>query len=112
MKNRWPPLLLTCLLLVQYHPASGHYTNEKASLFDSYGNVTSEDISARLDNFANQLQNETAAVAYVIGYGPEGKGSGTGSHLLEVTKDYLANSRGIDAERVQTVYAGRYKEAF
>lgn len=68
------------------------------------------DHGARLDNFAIYLQNDPLATGYVIAYGPPGEGSGTADYRLEVTKDYFVNSRGLEAERIQTVNGGRYKK--
>lgn len=109
MKRLWWVLFVACLLFADHRVVPGQKVNQKAHLFDSYGDIPSDDASARLDNFAIQLQNEPNVDGYVIGYGPEGEGSGTGQHLLRVTKDYFVNMRGLDPERIQTVYGGRYK---
>ncbi|HEU0144159.1 MAG TPA: hypothetical protein VFQ47_05185 [Nitrososphaera sp.] len=109
MKKLWWLLFVTYILVVDYNAVLGQKVNQKARLFDSYGSITSEDAGARLDNFAVQLQNEPNMDGYVIGYGPEGEGSGTGNYLLRVTKDYLVNARGFEPQRIQTIYGGRYK---
>jgi hypothetical protein len=81
-----------------------------ARKFDEFGETRGCDAGARLDNFAIQLQNEPASVGYVVSYGPEGEGYGTGRGVLGVITDYLVNSRGIGPDRFKTIYAGRYKE--
>jgi hypothetical protein len=58
---------------------------------------------ARLDNFAIQVQNEPGSTAYILAYAPEE----SGKRILEVTKDYLVNTRGFAADRIKTVYGGR-----
>lgn len=82
----------------------------QARKFDEFAQVRGCDHSARLDNFAISLMNEPEAIGYIIAYGPEGEGSGTGSFRLQVSKDYLVNSRGIVEERIKTIYGGRYKD--
>jgi hypothetical protein len=81
-----------------------------ARKFDEFTRVGGCDHSARLDNFAIQLQQEPEMVGYLIAYGPDGDGSGTGNFRLRMSKDYLVNSRGIDPERIKTIYGGPYKE--
>ncbi|HMH44850.1 MAG TPA: hypothetical protein VK557_15270, partial [Pyrinomonadaceae bacterium] len=61
------------------------------------------DEKARLDNFAIQLQNEPTAAGYIIGYG---SCDAEGLTRANRAKDYLVNTRGIDAGRLMTVDAG------
>jgi len=75
----------------------------KPRKFDEYGNIRFNDEKARLDNFAIQLQNEPTADGYIIGY------SGCGAEGMtraNRAKDYLVNTRGIDAGRIKTVDGG------
>src|SRR5215208_1947704 len=103
-------LFAACLLLINWHVAQAQEGEaSKAHPFDSYGRVGSEDASARLDNFAVELMSKPQMNGYVICYGPEGKGSGTGKYLTEIQKSYLVKTRGLDAGRIQTLYGGRYK---
>jgi hypothetical protein len=81
-----------------------------ARLFDSYAGINSEDLMARLDNLAIQLQNDSDVHVHIIVYGPKGEGGGTGNRLLRMTIDYLVNSRGIDETRIGGDYGGRYKD--
>ncbi len=79
--------------------------------FDEYGRIGGCDHSARLDNFAIQIQNLPTADGYVVAYGPEGEGKGEVSSAVQATldiiADYLLNSRGISKDRIKTIYAGR-----
>jgi hypothetical protein len=84
--------------------------NAAARNFDEFGAIRGCDLSARLDNLAIQLQNNPTDIGYIICYGPEGEGYGTGSSGLSMMMDYLVNTRGMDAGRVKTIYGGRYKE--
>lgn len=81
-----------------------------ARKIDEFGHAGGCDHSARLDNFAIELQSNEDATAYVIAYGPNGEGSGSGPWRLELTRRYLVEVRGIAPERVRTLYGGPYRE--
>jgi len=71
--------------------------------FDEYGDIKFNDEKARLDNFASALQNEAGSQGYIIGYGAcEGQGLARANRA----KDYLVNTRGIDAGRIRVVDGG------
>ncbi len=81
--------------------------------FDEYGDITFNDEKARLDNYAIQLQNQPGAQGYIIAYGTcAGDGLCTHKSCIvaqkraERAKDYLVNTRGIDAGRIVTVDGG------
>ena len=71
--------------------------------FDEYGNIRFNDEKARLDNFAIQLQNEPTAQGYIIGYG---SCDAEGMTRANRAKDYLVNTRGIDAGRITVIDGG------
>ena len=97
-------LLLSFLAIV---PAFAAEEPRSIRKFDEFGAVGHCDLTARLDNFAIQLQHETAAVGHIVAYGPEGDGLGTGKHFLKLMKGYLVEARGLPKRRVNTIYAGR-----
>ena len=68
------------------------------------------DHSARLENFAIEVEKVPDAVAYLIAYGAKGEGSGAAGFRLRHQKGYLVNARGIAEDRVKTVYGGPYSE--
>lgn len=109
-------ILLACLALFALGASKStaqelsEHAGEDARKFDEFGRVGGCDYGARLDNFAILLQNETTADGYIVCYGPEGEGSGSGNYALSVAKDYIVSTRGLDQERIKTIYAGRYKE--
>jgi hypothetical protein len=74
-----------------------------ARKFDEYGNIRFNDEKARLDNFAIQLQNEPTSQGEIIGYGACGS---EGIERANRAKDYLVNTRGIDASRLIVVDGG------
>jgi hypothetical protein len=81
--------------------------------FDEYGDIRFNDEKARLDNYAIQLQNNPSNQGYIIGYGTCA-GDGLCTHTscivaqkrIERAKDYLVNTRGIDAGRIVTIDGG------
>ena len=71
--------------------------------FDEYGNIRFNDEKARLDNYAIQLQNEPGSSGVIIVYGScEGEAQQRGDRA----KDYLVNTRGIEAGRITVIDGG------
>jgi hypothetical protein len=79
--------------------------------FDTYGRIARNDEKARLDNFAVALQNDPAAQGYIITYGGRRGPAGEAQTRADFAKNYLVNSRGIDAGRLVTVDGGFREEA-
>jgi hypothetical protein len=70
---------------------------------DEYGDIKFNDEKARLDAFASRLQTDAGSKGYIIGYGAcEGQGSARANRA----KDYLVNTRGIDAGRIEVIDGG------
>jgi hypothetical protein len=78
--------------------------------FDEYGMLTLNDRNAHLDNYAIQLQNEPTARAYVIAYGGRKSLPSAATSLMNMSKTYLVDTRGIEASRIVTLDGG-YREA-
>jgi hypothetical protein len=79
--------------------------------FDEYGNIPRNDVKARLDNFANELQANPGAQGYIIAYGGRRGPAGEAQRRADFAKDYLVNTRGIDAGRLVTIDGGFKDEA-
>ncbi|MGI9107253.1 MAG: Ig-like domain-containing protein [Pyrinomonadaceae bacterium] len=79
--------------------------------FDTYGRIARNDEKARLDNFAVALQNDTSAQGYIITYGGRRGVAGEAQTRADFAKNYLVNSRGLDAGRLVTVDGGFREEA-
>jgi hypothetical protein len=77
--------------------------NPPARKFDEYGNIKFNDEKARLDNYAIGLQNEPGSQGYIIAYGTC---EGEAQARADRAKDYLVNTRGIDAGRLVTIDGG------
>jgi hypothetical protein len=82
----------------------------EARKFDEYGNIAFNDEKARLDNFAIQLQNEPGSQGYIIGYGGRRGRAGEGLARADRAKDYVVNTRGIEAGRIVTVDGGHRED--
>jgi hypothetical protein len=75
----------------------------QAVKFDEYGDIKFNDEKARLDNYAIQLQNQPGSQGYILAYGAC---AGEAQARADRAKDYLVNTRGIDAGRLVTVDGG------
>ncbi len=94
--------------------------------FDEYGDICSGDEKARLDNLAIELQNNPEFQVYVIFYGgrcysscgydyplhrPRRPRKGEAEARAARIKPYLANTRGLDPERI-FVISGGHRESW
>ncbi len=76
---------------------------------DEYGNIRFNDEKARLDNYAIQLQNDPTARGVIIAYGGRRGRRGEALARGNRARDYLVNTRGIDASRIEVIDGG-YRE--
>ncbi|HEY9283257.1 MAG TPA: hypothetical protein VIP46_07370 [Pyrinomonadaceae bacterium] len=79
--------------------------------FDTYGNIPRNDVKARLDNFANALQENPGAQGYIVAYGGRRGVAGESQRRADFARDYLVNTRGVDAGRLVTIDGGFREEA-
>lgn len=70
---------------------------------EHFGNIRFNDEKARLDNLAILVQNDPRSTLYLIAYGTC---KNEGLRRANRARDYLVNSRGIDAARVTVVDGG------
>jgi hypothetical protein len=74
--------------------------------FDEYGDIPFDDEKARLDNFAIELENDPTAQGYLLCYGGRVGYEGEAQARCDRAKNYISNTRGIEASRVVTVDGG------
>ncbi len=74
-----------------------------ARKYEEYGDIRFNDEKARLDNYAIDLQNTPGSQGYILAYG---NCAGQAQARADRAKDYLVNTRGIDAGRLYTVDGG------
>ena len=65
--------------------------------FDVCCSCANDDLKARLDNFAIELNNDPSTTAYVIIYPT---GSAKSDKVRTLVRDYLVSTRGIDPSRI------------
>lgn len=104
-------LITFALLLVisnsTNRPAFAQETSKQAAVkFDAFGDIQHSDLTARLDNYAIQLQNQLNVKAFVIVYRSYRDLPGAGNRLALGIRYYLVNSRGIDSARVIALDGG------
>ncbi len=73
-----------------------------ARLIDEFGPLANDDVKARLDPFASELQADPTATGYIINYGPARQVT----RRERLIRDYLVNERGIDPGRLVFVQGG------
>lgn len=86
-------------------PAQSERPRPEARKVDDYGNIGHCDWSARLDNFAIELQNDPGARGLVVSYDSPGRHSYASRHLRSA-RHYMVESRGIDPSRLVLVEGG------
>lgn len=69
---------------------------------DEFGALQNDDIKARLDSFAVELQNDPSATATIFNYGTPAQVR----RREALMRTYLTSNRGIDASRLNFVNAG------
>lgn len=77
--------------------------------FDTCCSCSSDDLKARLDNLAVELQNDPTTSTYVFAYGGRTSQAGQADRLLLRARDYVVTQRAIDASRIILVNGG-YRE--
>lgn len=82
----------------------GHPHLDRA--IDSYGDISCEHASARLDSFALALSNLPAAVGYIVVYEARGGSRLRAQRHGAFAYDRLVVRRGIDAERLKMIWGG------
>jgi hypothetical protein len=77
------------------------------SRFDEFPVTTFDDVKARLDNFAIQLQNTPGGRGYIIVYGGRESRADQADRLGARAEGYLTGARGIEAGRLTVIKGGR-----
>ena len=69
---------------------------------DEFGNIPNDDVKARLDAYASNLQNAPSAIGYIVNYGS----ARNVARREKLIRDYLVTNRRIDASRLVFVNGG------
>ena len=78
--------------------------------FDTCCSCSYDDLKARLDNLAIELQNDPTTQTYIFAYGGRRSPVGQADKLIARARDYLEGHRGIDAGRIVLVNGGFREE--
>ena len=78
--------------------------------FDTCCSCSYDDLKARLDNLAVELQNDPTTTTYVIAYGGRTSPIGQADRLLARARNYLVTERVINASRIILVNGGFREE--
>lgn len=99
-------LLAACVAVGFVQAARAQSDTPPALKFDDFGDVYPTDAAARLDNFANALQERPAARGFIVVYRSHRDLPGLSGRHLNWMRRYLIVSRGLPAERVVGVDGG------
>jgi hypothetical protein len=80
-----------------------------ARQFDVCCSCSYDDLKARLDNLAVELQNDPSTTSYIIAYGGRTSRVGQADRLGARAHDYTVKQRGVDPSRIVVVNGG-FKE--
>ena len=83
--------------------------DDAARKLDEFSGANWEDAIAHLDNFANSLRNEPAAIGIILVYGGQNRMRFEPDAWSSCIKDYLVTRRGIEATRLAVVLGGYRK---
>jgi len=81
----------------------------KSRIYDQFEPPAFDDVKARLDNLAIELQNAPTSQGFVIVYSGRRSRAGQADRLAQRSKDYLTRERGLDSSRL-VVLNGGYRE--
>jgi hypothetical protein len=82
----------------------------KSRIYDQFEPPAFDDVKARLDNLAIELQNAPSTQAYIIVYSGRRSRPGQADKLAARAKSYLTKDRGIDSSRLVVINGG-YRES-
>ncbi|HEX8889026.1 MAG TPA: hypothetical protein VF779_07605 [Pyrinomonadaceae bacterium] len=93
-------------LLPLYSLAQTQTNTQAARKFDEFGDLQFSDLTARLDNFAEQLENEPSAKGFLIVYRARRDLPGLSNRYAQRMKNFLIRSRGLSKDRIVAVDGG------
>ena len=96
------------VVLISVSSASAQEGGQVSRKIDEFiGEVDHEDLIARLDNFAIELQNQPGALGHVIVYRSRRDPPSISQRYALLARNYLVKQRGIARNRLATVDGGR-----
>jgi hypothetical protein len=103
-------IFVVCLLLLMTGNSLAQSKQVEASRkVDEFSGANCEDLEARLDHFAIELQNHPDLLGYIIIYGGNHGKRDEARAWMGRTKYYLSTNRGVDTGRFNILMGG-YRE--
>jgi hypothetical protein len=99
-------LVALCIAISFGQAARAQGESPPAFKFDDFGDVYPTDAAARLDNFANALEELPSSRGFIIVYRSRRDLPGLNSRHLDWMRQYLINNRRLPAERIVGVDGG------
>lgn len=99
-------LFAACVAICFAQAARAQSDTPPALKFDEFGDELPTSVAARLDNFANALQERPGTRGFIIVYRSHRDLPGISGRHMNWMRDYLINSRGLPPERVVGVDGG------
>ena len=101
------PIVIAVVLIIEPSAFSQESSQASRKLDEFIADVDYEDLIARLDNFAIELQNQPGALGHVIVYRSRRDPPGMSQRYALRARDYLVKQRGIAQDRLVTADGGR-----
>ena len=100
-------VIAMAVVLLSAWTISAQESKPAAQKYDEFiGELDYEDLMARLDFFAIELQKQPNAQAHIIVYRTRSDPPAVGRQHAHRAKDYMIKTRGIDPRRILTVDGG------
>ncbi|MFM9903606.1 MAG: hypothetical protein ACKVQJ_03430 [Pyrinomonadaceae bacterium] len=109
MKKTIVALFTSVIFVISAQAALVENPGDAAKKVDEFGNINCEGEMARLDAFAQMLQNSPDSIGYIIIYGgSKGKRNEAKARAARMAY-YLTKARGVDTAKVKTIDGGYRK---
>lgn len=107
LKSFIMPIAIAGILVIAPGVFAQESSHASRKVDEFIGEVDYEDLIARLDNFAIELQNQPGALGHVIVYRSRRDPPSISQRYALLARDYLVRQRGIARNRLVTADGGR-----
>lgn len=100
-------IVIAMCAVISVRDLSAQESKAESKKYDEFiGELDFEDLMARLDFFAIELQKQPNAQGHIIVYRTRSDSPAVGRQHADRAKDYMIKTRGIDPRRILTVDGG------
>jgi hypothetical protein len=107
LKSFIVPIAMVVTLTLATSALAQESSQASRKIDEFIGEVDREDLIARLDNFAIEVQNQPSALGHIIVYRSRRHPPSVSQRYALLAKDYLVKVRGIDRNKLVTMDGGR-----